>query len=81
MNSFNEMTTIFFDNDKIIEFDENDDYEEDIFDENDDFIDESIDHNDIFSDDHIWDTIPTMRFRNKPEIWMINVSLPEDIFN
>ena len=77
----NEFDTVFFHDYKIFtdNVDEFEGVEHDINDivEEDEFTNENISN--IYSDEHMWDSLPMTRYRNRPDIWMIPI-LPY-IFN
>tara|TARA_Y100000389_G_scaffold198407_1_gene234855 strand:+ start:1116 stop:1367 length:252 start_codon:yes stop_codon:yes gene_type:complete len=77
----NEFDTVVFQDYKILttdSIDENECTENDTYDGVEDEVsNENISN--IYSDEHIWDSLPMRRYRNRPEIWMIPI-LPY-IFN
>ena len=71
MSQANELEVIVFEGDRIVTYEsesENEStrscYSEEYYDEE-DFEDNNI----IFDDNHIWDSIPNLRFRFRPEFW------------
>ena len=76
----NEITTIIFEDYKIMELDENLVFDEEHYND-DDLIEEEysniLNQKDIYNDEHLWDT-RVNRYRFKPEIWMLNIELSED---
>lgn len=78
----NDWDDVIFDDDRIkydnITFDDDineDDYEDELDFELEDLIERPPD---IYSDDHPWDRRRFKVYRFNPEIWMLNVELPDD---
>lgn len=71
----NEDGTIVFEDYKVLHFEEVDEY-----DEHEILYDDELEYllpvpPDIYSNDHPWDNIPNIRYRNRPDIWMLNINI------